>query len=165
MAKSVFSVVKNNLAVTKYFLLDESRSPTGNRVLTLTRQISGTPVTVDLEFTKDGGVWIRPARYTFTSRVSHFDYAEPETRWTRRKNVMLGLVKKLQLADVWPFISNKTFFTINENCTSFSKTKSLRHKAVREMSEAFQPQKRAKKDRATSKQLEKQATEMLKNGK
>lgn len=160
MAKSLFSVVKNNLNVTGFFHLNEFVNEAGNKVLSLTREISGTPVTVHLEFDGDG-VYINPARYTFVSRISHFDYTEEETRWTRRKSVMLGLVMKLQKAEVWPFISNKGFFKINENCRSLNK-KRLRGRVQDEMDAALQPQKRAKIDREKIGALKKEADKLLK---
>lgn len=161
MSKSVFSVVKNNLSVTGYFLINEARSETGNRVLSLSRQINGEPVTIDLEFTKNGGVWINPAKYIFKSRISHFDYAESERRWTRRKNIMLDLVMKLQKADVWPFITNKKFFQVNENCSSFKKRKSLQNRVAEEMFSIMQPQKRDEK-KAKIRELKKKADKLLK---
>lgn len=162
MSKSVFSIVKNNLSVTGYFLINESRSESGNRVLSLSREIKGAPVTIDLEFTRDGGVWINPAKYIYTSRISHFDYAEPERRWTRRKNIMLGLVMKLQKADIWPFITNKKFFQVNENCSSFKKHKSLKNRVSDEMFSALEPQKRDKRDKAEIQKFTKKADKMLK---
>lgn len=162
MSTTLFTVVKNNLAVTRYFFLEESKSAAGNRVLVLTRKIAGRPVTVNLEFTRDGSVWLNPATYTFTSTISHFDYKDSEQRWTRRKDVILGLVKALQKASVWPFITNKKFFDVNENCKSLKKKKTLKGRVADEMFEVMNPRKRAKKDREKMARLKKQADAMLK---
>ena len=160
-----YAVIKNNLMATKYFFVKESRSGAGNKTLVLTRRISGRPVTVNLEFTKDGGVWLNPATYTFSSTISHFDYKESEQRWTRRKDIILGLVAVLQKASVWPFISNKKFFAINENCKALRRKKALKARVSDEMFDALQPRRRAKRDKAALKKLKKQADALLKEKK
>lgn len=139
--KTVYSIIKNNLIVTGYFLLDYSRSVHGNKVISLSRKVGGRPVTINLEFIKNGGVWVNPAKYTFVSRTSHFDYNESEKRWSRRKDIILGLVRKLQQAEVWPFITNKNFFQVNENCSSFKKKKGLKNRVKDEMFVTLEPQK------------------------
>jgi hypothetical protein len=163
MSVSLKAAVKNNLQATKYFFVREETSEAGNPVLVLTRRISGRPVTLHLEVVK-GGLWIKPPKYTFTSTVSHFDFIETETRWTRRKDIIVNVVAALMKAAVWPFISNKKFFTVNENCKSFGKKRGLKDRVTQEFHDALDPKAREMRDKAKMKELEKKASQLLKAG-
>jgi len=163
MSVSLKSAVKNNLLATRYFFVNETRGGNGNTVLVLTKKVSGRPVTIHLEV-KEDGLWINPPKYTFTSTVSHFDFLEQETRWTRRKDIILRIVDSLMRAEVWPFIQNKKFFSVNENCASFSKKKGLKDRVTGEFQDCFGPRTRKKIDKEKTKELEKKATELIKKG-
>ncbi len=158
--KSLYSVVKNNLMVTKLFFLSDSISESGNKVLVLTRKIGSKPVTVNLEFKSDG-LYVIPPKYTFRSSVSHCDYLVEEQRWTRRKDTIFCLVKALKKATVWSFIKNKEFFKINENCKTFSKMKSLKNNVQKQIFDVLNDDSK-KKSRKEVKELDKQATQLLK---
>lgn len=158
--KSLFAVVKNNLTVTQVFIFRESVNDANNKVLVLTRKIKD-PVTIHLEFTNDNCAYVRPPRYAFKSVSSHCDYTAKEERWTRRKDVIYGLVKALDKAGIWPFISNKNFFHVNENCKMFLKKKDLKSRVVDEIHEILTLNGHTKSRKAI-KDLDKQATELLK---
>lgn len=160
MALSLKSVVKNNLIATNYFHVRESTSERGNPVFILTRRTGGRPVTIHLEVVK-GGLWVNPPKYTFTSTVSHFDFVEQEQRWTRRKDVIMNLVAALMKAEIWPFIQNKKFFSVNENCRSFKKKKGLKNRVMDEFHSTLDPKNRSKKDEAKMKELKEQADKLL----
>ena len=161
MSISMKAAVKNNLQATKYFFVRESTSETGNPVLILTKKVSGRPVTIHLEVTRSG-LWINPPKYTFTSTISHFDFIEQELRWTRRKDIITNVVAALMKAEVWPFIENKKFFSVNENCASFKKRKGLRGRVMEEFHDCLDPKARDKRDAAKMKEIEKRATALLK---
>ena len=164
MSVSLKAAVKNNLQATGYFFVKEETSPAGTPLLVLTRKVSGRPVTIYLEVTKTG-LWINPPKYTFTSTVSHFDFVEQETRWTRRKDIIVNVVAALMKASVWPFIQNKNFFSVNENCRSFTKKKGLRDRVTEEFQDALNPKAREKRDIAKKRELEKTASALLARGK
>lgn len=116
MARSLLEVVKNNLMVTGLFHVRERTGRSGYKELLLVRKAKGRPISLVLEFNDvQNNLWIRPPRYEFSCRTSHFDYAEPETRWTRRKDIISAVVHALQKAEVWPFIANQHFFKLNRN--------------------------------------------------
>jgi len=164
MTVSLKAAVLNNLNATRYFFVKESVNENGNPVLILTKMISGRPVTIHLEVVK-GGLWINPPKYTFTATVSHFDFIERETRWTRRKDTIVNVVAALMKAEVWPFIENKKFFSVNESCKSFGKKKGLKDRVKEEFNDALNPKARERRDVAKRKALEKRATELLKGKK
>ena len=93
----------------------------GDRI-TLTRVLGGRLIRVDLMLV-DEGLWIRPSRYAFQSKNSHFDYCEPEHRFTRQKSLIVQMVDLLRSTGVWAYVSNKTFFEVNQECTSKKVTK------------------------------------------
>ena len=161
MSVSLKAAVKNNLQATNYFIVRESTSANGNPEFVLTKKVSGRPVTLHLELSK-GGLWINPPKYMFTSTVSHFDFIETETRWTRRKDIITNVVAALMKAEVWPFISNKKFFSVNENCKSFKKKEGLKSRVMEEFQDCLDPKLREKRDGDRIKEVEKRATEMLK---
>ena len=161
MSVSLKAAVKNNLLATNYFIVRESTSANGNPELVLTKKVSGRPVTIHLEVIK-GGLWINPPRYTFSSSVSHFDFAETEMRWTRRKDIILNVVAALMKASVWPFIENKKFFSVNEKCVSFKKKDGLKSRVMGEFQDCLNPKSREKRDVGRMKDVEKKATELLK---
>lgn len=161
MSKSVYAVVKNNLMVTKLFFVSEGVNLAGSKTLNISRKIGADTIRVELEFLKDGKIWINPPSYAFSSRTSHCEFAMPESRWTRRKGVIFGLVKALKRAEVWPFISNKNFFRVNENCAGFGKKKGLQSVVSQEV-EDIMSYGTLKKSKEARKQLQKQADKFLK---
>ena len=87
-----------------------------NDRITLSRVLAGQVLRVDLVIVGDE-LWVEPCKYAFQSKNSHFDYAEPEHRWTRRKTLIFQLVDLLRSTGVWSYVSNKTFFSVNKECT------------------------------------------------
>jgi glycogen debranching enzyme len=161
MAVSLRAVVKNNLQATGYFLVNESKSAQGNTLFSLTKKVGGRPVTIHLELV-NGGLWVNPPKYTFSSTVSHFDFTEQEQRWTRRKDIITNVVAALMKAEVWSFIQNKNFFTVNENCKSFQKQKDLKTRVLEEFKDCLDPKSRVKRDAAKMKELTEKASTLLK---
>jgi len=163
--KSLYAVVKNNLMVTKLFFITDSISAAGNKLLVLVRKIGPKPVTVNLEFKSDG-LYIVPPDYVYKSAISHCDYVVEERRMTRRKDIIFGLVKALKRAAVWSFIENKDFFKLNENCTFLKKTSKYYKKGlksdIQDQIESVLVDDTRKKSRKEIKELEKKATQLLK---
>lgn len=61
---------------------------------------------------------IEPLHYTFKSSTSHYNYFEPEDRWTRNKMFIKAAIKFLQNSEVWEYIENKkSFIQVNDNNT------------------------------------------------
>lgn len=159
--KTLYSIVKNNLIVTGRFIgVKESISDSGNKIISLSRKIASKSITINLEFINDD-IYIRPPNYIFKSSSSHCDYIVDENRWTRQKNVIFGLVEDLQKASIWPFIKNKHFFVINENCASFKKKKGLKSAVADQISEVLTNDTK-KISRKEMRDLDKQATDLLK---
>jgi len=160
MALSLKAVVKNNLIATNYFHVKESMSEGGNPMFILTRRVSGRPVTIHLEVVK-GGLWVNPPKYTFVSTISHFDFIEQETRWTRRKDIIMNVVAMLMKAEIWPFILNKKFFSVNKNCRAFQKKKGLRSRVMDEFHATLDPKKRVTRNPKQMAELRKKADQLL----
>lgn len=159
MAKSLYAIIKNNLRVTKIFHIQDAIK-NDNKALSLAREINGKPFTFYLEFIHDN-VYIRPADYIFKPVSSYGNYNIEEHRWTRRKDVVFTIVKGLKKSAVWPFIKNKDFFIINDNCNYFTKKKGLKSIIKDEFNAIFENDSQ-KKSRKQIKELAKLATQILK---
>ena len=78
----------------------------------LIKMIGKRPVTIMLKDVGEG-YWIEPPKHEFSCSYSHFDFAETEMRYTRRKDLLLRLVLHLQKTHLWKYIVNKSFFVVN----------------------------------------------------
>ena len=77
----------------------------------LTKMITKKPITFTLvRDIESRGYIMMPCNYTFRSSVSHFDYYEDESRFTRNKGVIKSFLKTLQNSFIWKYISNKDSF-------------------------------------------------------
>jgi hypothetical protein len=64
-------------------------------------------------------------------------------------------------AAVWPFIQNKKFFSVNENCASFKKKEGLKNRVMEEFQDCLNPKIRERRDKETLKDLKKKADALL----
>jgi len=76
---------------------------------------------------------IQSPTYQFFSKISHYDYNRPESRWTRDKDFLFSLIRNLKLCGLWELISNKDFLVVN----SFNKRTDVKKlwKALKEIEE------------------------------
>jgi hypothetical protein len=78
----------------------------------LIKMVSKRPVTIWLR-DQGNGFYVEPSKYEFHCKNSHFEFAETENRYTRRKDILISLVEHLHKTKMWEFILNKSFFTPN----------------------------------------------------
>ncbi len=77
----------------------------------LTKMIAKKPITFTLvRDVEQKGYVMLPCNYTFRSTISHFDYCEDESRFTRNKGVIKSFLRTLQDSFVWKYIANKDSF-------------------------------------------------------
>jgi hypothetical protein len=89
--------------------------PRGKRDIQMSRVLSGRAVTVLLESTGKGSFNLKPATYRYRSSSSHFDYSEPEERFSRNKNVFKSLFRALKESTISAYIDNlDSFLVINK---------------------------------------------------
>jgi hypothetical protein len=78
----------------------------------LIKMVGKRPVTIYLRDYGEG-YFIEPPKHEFRCTYSHFEFAETENRFTRRKDILIALVEHLQKTKMWNFILNKSFFSPN----------------------------------------------------
>jgi hypothetical protein len=62
---------------------------------------------------KAGTFELQAPTYQFCSKISHFDYNKPESRWTRDKGFLFSLIHHLKDSGFWNMISNQDFLVVN----------------------------------------------------
>lgn len=89
--------------------------PRGKRDIQISRVLAGKAITVILESTGKGSFNLRPATYHYRNSASHFDYMEPEERFSRNKNVFRSLFRTLKESTISAYIENlDTFLVVNK---------------------------------------------------
>lgn len=106
--KRQMTVAVNNMIAERRFSVARK-----GKDVWLIKMVGGRPVTVVLKYL-DEGYWLEPPSHEYQCSYSHFDYTEPETRYTRRKTVIIQLVAQLKKTGLWKFIVNKNFFEPNK---------------------------------------------------
>lgn len=64
----------------------------------------------------DKGLFSMQSSYDYTNRISHFTYAQSESRFNRNKVIIMSIVKYLKRSGVWQFV-DKSFLVLNEKNT------------------------------------------------
>ena len=89
----------------------------------LIKIMGGKPIVIMLKDVGDG-LWMEPPKHEYHCTYSHFDFAEDEQRFTRRKNLLAFLVPHLKKTGLWKFIVNKDgFFKVNPHNKKLSAKK------------------------------------------
>jgi hypothetical protein len=70
--------------------------------LYLIKMVAKRPVTIVLR-DYGNGYFIEPPSQSFCCSYSHFEFTEPEQRFTRRKDILLHLVEHLQKTRIFLF--------------------------------------------------------------
>jgi len=64
----------------------------------------------------NGKYYIEPVTYEFHSKLSHFDYCMPESRWSREKRFFKNIYALLQRTDTLQYVENAdSFIKINNH--------------------------------------------------
>ena len=104
------------------YILREIYGDSRNQVIISYPVIEIINLKMDIEYStkllydsKKGLFEIQPPTYRFYSKISHFDFRKPESRWSRRKDRIFQLIKILKYSGLWEMVSNKDFLVINEH--------------------------------------------------
>lgn len=111
--KTTIAAIQYVISSLKYrrqgwFLTNDSKQ------IKMTKKLNGRVISVIFVLNKKGKYEIKPALYDFRSTISHFDYFEPEFRWSRNKRFFIQLIKVLKDANVWSFFDTTNFLKVND---------------------------------------------------
>lgn len=98
--------------------------PRGKNDIQMSRILARRAVTVILESTGNGSFLLKPITYRFKSASSHFDYCNPEERFSRNKNILKSLFRALKESTIAAHIENlNSFLVVNKSNTRSDKKK------------------------------------------